>query len=320
MKLLRTNSLRRRFTLGMTIVISVIMLSFSSGLILYNSRTIEKELNDHLNELMILSKGSLANALWQYNDDYVKSYIESLFLYKDLVFVSVMNLETEIGQKVHPKFQQLFSEDFRGSRKFIVAESEILYKQVRVGKIKLIVSRERIVDQIFMTSAISISLLLVLILSIFGTNFFLSRKFLFEPLAKLEATAEEIAGGNIDAAIDVSSPYEIGRLAKTFKRMMHQIKSITASRDELNQEIAERKEAETQRDRLIRDLQTALTEVKTLSGLLPICAHCKKIRDDKGYWTQIESYIHEHSGVEFSHGICQECAKKYYPDMNIYEG
>ena len=102
--------------------------------------------------------------------------------------------------------------------------------------------------------------------------------------------------------------------------MMHQIKSITASRDELNQEIAERKEAETQRDRLIRDLQTALTEVKTLSGLLPICAHCKKIRDDKGYWTQIESYIHEHSGAEFSHGICQECAKKYYPDMNIYEG
>ena len=68
-----------------------------------------------------------------------------------------------------------------------------------------------------------------------------------------------------------------------------------------------------------KKLESALAEVKTLSGLLPICMHCKNIRDDKGYWTQIESYIHEHSEAKFSHGICQECAKKYYPDMDIYK-
>lgn len=67
------------------------------------------------------------------------------------------------------------------------------------------------------------------------------------------------------------------------------------------------------------DLEKALTKVKTLSGLLPICSHCKKIRDDKGYWNQIESYIQKHSEAEFSHGICQECAKKYYPDFNLYK-
>ena len=67
------------------------------------------------------------------------------------------------------------------------------------------------------------------------------------------------------------------------------------------------------------DLKKALADVKKLSGLLPICSYCKKNRDDKGYWTQIESYIHEHSEAEFSHGICQECAKKYYPDMDIYD-
>ncbi|MCA1792683.1 MAG: hypothetical protein LC660_02225 [Desulfobacteraceae bacterium] len=66
-------------------------------------------------------------------------------------------------------------------------------------------------------------------------------------------------------------------------------------------------------------LKKALLKIKTLSGLLPICSHCKKIRDDKGYWTQIESYIHEHSDAVFSHGICQECAKKYYPDLDIYD-
>lgn len=66
-------------------------------------------------------------------------------------------------------------------------------------------------------------------------------------------------------------------------------------------------------------LLKALRDVKTLSGLLPICMHCKKIRDDKGYWNKIENFIHEHSEVEFSHGICQECAKKYYPDMDLYD-
>jgi YesN/AraC family two-component response regulator len=66
------------------------------------------------------------------------------------------------------------------------------------------------------------------------------------------------------------------------------------------------------REKLIKDLQDALAKVKLLSGFLPICASCKKIRDDKGYWKQIEAYICEHSEAEFSHGICPDCAKKIY--------
>ncbi len=65
------------------------------------------------------------------------------------------------------------------------------------------------------------------------------------------------------------------------------------------------------------DLQQANTKVKLLSGFLPICASCKKIRDDAGYWTQIEKYIHDHSEAEFSHSICPECAEKLYPDITI---
>jgi len=84
-------------------------------------------------------------------------------------------------------------------------------------------------------------------------------------------------------------------------------------------DITEHRLAQKQRDKLILDLQKALSEVKTLRGLIPICSHCKKIRDDKGYWNQIESYIHKHSDAEFSHGICPECAQKYYPDMDLYE-
>lgn len=62
-------------------------------------------------------------------------------------------------------------------------------------------------------------------------------------------------------------------------------------------------------------LQKALAEVKALSGLLPICSHCKKIRDDQGYWNQIESYIASHSAAEFTHGICPECARQFFPEI-----
>lgn len=75
--------------------------------------------------------------------------------------------------------------------------------------------------------------------------------------------------------------------------------------------------AERVRDQLIVELKKAISEIKQLSGFLPICSHCKKIRDDKGYWNQIESYIRDHSNAEFSHGICPDCVKKYYPDFDI---
>ena len=78
-------------------------------------------------------------------------------------------------------------------------------------------------------------------------------------------------------------------------------------------DITDRRQAEKEKEQLIADLQSVLSQVKTLSGLLPICASCKKIRDDQGYWNQIESYIRAHSEAEFSHGICPECAKKLYP-------
>ncbi len=72
--------------------------------------------------------------------------------------------------------------------------------------------------------------------------------------------------------------------------------------------------AEEKKEVLIKELENALSEIKTLSGLLPICSSCKKIRDDKGSWNQIEVYIRDRSDVDFSHGICPNCAKELYPE------
>ncbi len=73
--------------------------------------------------------------------------------------------------------------------------------------------------------------------------------------------------------------------------------------------------ASKERENIIQELQAALAEVTTLRGIIPICSSCKKVRDDKGSWNQLETYIRDHSEADFSHGICPECAKKLYPDL-----
>ncbi len=73
--------------------------------------------------------------------------------------------------------------------------------------------------------------------------------------------------------------------------------------------------AALEREHLITQLRGALAEVQRLGGLLPICSQCKRIRDDKGYWKQVEAYIAERTGAEFSHGICPECVRKLFPEF-----
>jgi PAS domain S-box-containing protein len=79
------------------------------------------------------------------------------------------------------------------------------------------------------------------------------------------------------------------------------------------EDISRRKLAEQERERLVRDLQQALDKIKTLRGLLPMCAWCKKVRNDKGYWQKVETYVQEHSDASFTHGICPECLNKVDP-------
>ncbi len=80
--------------------------------------------------------------------------------------------------------------------------------------------------------------------------------------------------------------------------------------EQLQLDIIARTRVEEERERLITDLRKALSEIKVLRGLIPVCAWCKKIRDDQGYWQKIEKYVEKHSHVKFTHGICPECLKK----------
>jgi PAS domain S-box-containing protein len=97
-------------------------------------------------------------------------------------------------------------------------------------------------------------------------------------------------------------------------RVVHCSASDQGSFEGSIEDITQRKEAENERERLIGELQEALTQIQTLGGLLPICASCKKIRDEEGRWNHIENYIQSHSEAEFTHSFCPDCVRILYPD------
>ncbi len=96
--------------------------------------------------------------------------------------------------------------------------------------------------------------------------------------------------------------------------LTHRIHDYRTMRDKALEEIEQRKRAEAEREKLITELQEALKKVRMLSGMLPICAACKKIRDDQGYWQQVEQYMSQYAPVNFTHSLCPDCAARLYPE------
>jgi len=102
-----------------------------------------------------------------------------------------------------------------------------------------------------------------------------------------------------------------GRLERLVPALERELKDAEERR--------EHRHVEAERQRLIGELQAALAKVRVLSGLLPICAWCKKIRDDEGYWRDLESYVAAHSDAQFSHGICPECRREHFAQYPLRE-
>jgi len=216
------------------------MLLFFSVVIFYNVKAIENDLQNQLTDASRLAEANLPSALWDYNNEYVNDFVESLFFYKDVVFVRVITDGKIIKTKSHSEFQNKEFSFFKDLPGFTVRETKIDYNKSNIGLIQIAMTRSRIKNLVIINSTITISLLILIIFAIILTNLFLTKKYLFAPLLKLEKSARLIADGNFEAIIDTSSSDEIGNLAKTFEQMIKNIKSITASRNELNNEIQKR--------------------------------------------------------------------------------
>ncbi len=243
-KIASGRSIRHRFTYSLVGIVTGILLIFSIAIILYNVNTIEEELEKRLEDASKLAGLSLPSALWQFNYEYVNDFIEAIFLDESIVFANVMAGREVVDEKYRPGFPQKDFAWFRKSPDFIVKKIDIVYEGQPVGKIQLAVTRQRVQNAIITNSAALIILLAVVIAAISLTIFLISRRYIFRPLLELESSAELISKGDLDAFIDTSGTDEIGHLATTFDQMIKNVKSITTSRDELNREIKERRQAE----------------------------------------------------------------------------
>lgn len=149
-----------------------------------------------------------------------------------------------------------------------------------------------------------LSAMLVAVLALkFVVQIWIGRRLIFTPLNDIRDKAIQISSDERHLGEEIRPPagQELADLTSAFNAMSGTLRS---DRDNLEEQVKAR----------TRELQNALDNVKTLRGLLPICSSCKKIRNDDGYWSQIEVFVRDHSDAEFSHGICPDCARKFYPD------
>lgn len=175
-------------------------------------------------------------------------------------------------------------------------------------------------------------LVLFILIIVYGTTYSIASKTLIKPITKVRDTALDIVTNPVSLGTSIQEPFgtELRDMTRAFNLMSAGLKEERESLEtkvqdrtkqlkELNSALASdivRREAlEKERQKLIDDLTSALAQVKQLKDLLPICASCKRVRDDAGYWIQIEEYIRSHSDTEFTHGICPECMKKLYSDF-----
>ncbi|MBU0909431.1 MAG: DUF3365 domain-containing protein [Proteobacteria bacterium] len=175
-------------------------------------------------------------------------------------------------------------------------------------------------------------ILLVFLIGLFIAQFFIYRLFVGKPLGRLRDKALQINNSDEHLGEEIPLPYarELNILAQSFNKMSiklrrnmdnleHQVQERTSelmeSNQQLHNEIHERVQAEKEKEKLIEQLHQALAEIKTLHGIIPICSFCKKIRDDKGYWSQVEAYVQKHTQAEFSHAVCPVCLKEHYPEL-----
>ncbi|MGM0417431.1 MAG: c-type heme family protein [Thermodesulfobacteriota bacterium] len=162
------------------------------------------------------------------------------------------------------------------------------------------------------------------LLIIFGLALFFGKRWIFNPLESIQKKTDEISQNysRLGEQIELPSGYEFSKLTEKFNFMSAELRkekdfleSRVASRtNKLNKTNKLLSEEIDKHKKTIKHLESSLEEIQTLRGILPICMHCKKIRDDEGYWNKIETYISEHSQAELSHGICDDCVSKYYSE------
>ena len=193
-----------------------------------------------------------------------------------------------------------------------INEEGINYGRVEIGfSIAQLESIQTVAKHKILTFA-ALEMILTAIFSFF-LGLYLTRS-----IGQLQKASENITSGNLGYQIKITGTDELAVAARAFNEMSQKLLHVEQARAKAEQELHELNQTlEEQVKQRTDKLQKALNEVKTLEGILPLCSYCKKIRNEKNVWQEVDSFIYANSQADISHGICPECMHKHYPEHAI---
>lgn len=243
-------SVSRRYSNALISVITAIVCLASVVVILTNHGAGMTRLEKRLNETSRLAELSIASALYDVNYVYVTDFVEALFMDEDVVYVRVTFDDETIETKTRIEGREDFSY-FRDSSQFVSKTSNIEFNGIVLGKMSLAMSKERIRKAFIVTIAVTLGLTLFIIIAVIVTSLYITRRYIFKPLFRLEQSALSISRGNMESLADIGGDDEIGSLAGHFETMRESIKKafenenrsreeLRMHRDSLEETVAER--------------------------------------------------------------------------------
>jgi signal transduction histidine kinase len=269
----KVSSISRRFSYTLIGVITILLSVFAATVIFFDIKRIEKGIEQRLDNAIEFAQSSLPTPLW--NTDYVvvSDFVDALFLDESIVYIKITWKNKTIAEKVRPGFQvqklkaAMPSSLFRGPE-FIAKSSDIEFRDNLVSKILIVISREIIWEkallQIYGIAALSI----IIIVAIWFTSMFITRRYISSPLLKLQKSASSIASGDLDTIVDKRSSDEIGLLAKHLDIMRGSIKRLFQKLQESKEKLEDYSRTLEQKvEERTRDLARTVEELKALGDV-----------------------------------------------------
>ena len=266
----KVSSISRRFSYALIGVVTLLLIIFAAVVILLGINKIEREMETRLDNAIEFAQNSLPTPLWNLDYVVVNDFVEALFLDESIVYTKISWENQIVAEKKRPGFQLQELESampstlLKGSE-FIAKSSDILFKENKVSTILIVMSRESVRKQAILQIYIIIGLLILIIVAIWLTSIFITKRYISSPLLKLQESASLIAHGDLDTFVDKSSSDEIGILGQHLDGMRGSIKQLFAELSESKEQLEEHSRTLEQKVEVrTRELGRSVEELKAL--------------------------------------------------------
>ena len=269
----KVTSIGRRFSYTLISIVTLLLIVFTTIVILFNIGRIEKGMEKRLSNAINFAENSLPTPLWNLDYSFVEDFVEALFLDESIVYLKISWKGQVIAEKTRSGFNLLkiesdVSQSNLNNSDLIAKSADIFYKENMISKLLIVMSREAVKKQTIIQVYGTIALLSLIIIAIWITSIFITRRYISSPLLKLQDSASRIADGDLDTFVDKSSADEIGMLAQNLDGMRGSIKRLFTELNESKIKLEEySRTLEEKVDIRTKELARSVDELKALGEI-----------------------------------------------------